>query len=333
MKTIILCESSQNVANVYDGVVLERLASLTETDCVSYNKNDILLNSEKFEDTEFIFSTWGMPCFDEEEIRRYLPNLKCVFYAAGTVQSFARPFLNCGVKVFSAWAANAIPVAEYTVAQIILAGKDFFCQSRLLSKEERATADLRRGAHIGNYRKKVGIIGCGMIGTLVAEMLKQYAIDVMVFDPFILPEKAEHLGVTLCSLDEVFATCSVVSNHLANNSQTQKMLTYKQFSSMIPYATFINTGRGAQVVEADLVRVLTERQDIVALLDVTDPEPSPLGHPFYSLPNCFITPHIAGSMGRETVRMAEYMVDEYETYVKGQTCKYEVTLKMLDIMA
>ena len=333
MKTVILCEVPYHHSTVYAPVVTNRLKALTDCDCARYGKADVLTTPAKFADTEYIFSTWGMPSFTEKEIRTYLPSLKAVFYGAGSVQGFARPFLNCGVKVFSAWAANAVPVAEYTVAQIILAGKDFFVQSRLLASEDRAAAQARHGGHIGNYRKKVGLIGCGMIGALVAEMLKAYDLEVLAFDPFMSHEKAERLGVTPCSLEELFATCSVVSNHLANNPRTQKMLTYKHFSSMLPYATFINTGRGAQVVEEDLVRVLTERPDLTAVLDVTHPEPSPAGHPVYSLPNCFMTPHIAGSLGGEVVRMAEYMVDEYERLTAGVPVKYEVTLKMLETMA
>lgn len=333
MKTIILCEAPQHVCTVYAPAVTDRLKKLTDCDCVRYGKADVLSDPEKFADTEIVFSTWGMPAFSEEEIKTYLPALKCVFYAAGSVQGFARPFLNSGVKVFSAWAANAVPVAEYTVAQIILAGKDFFCQSRLLASEDRLAAQSRHGGHIGNYRKKVGLIGCGMIGSLVAEMLKIYDLEVLVFDPFLSDEKAAALGVRRAELAEIFSTCSVVSNHLANNPQTQKMLTYDYFSSMPAYATFLNTGRGAQVVEEDLVRVLTERPDLTAVLDVTDPEPSPAGHPFYHLPNCFMTPHIAGSMGGEVVRMAEYMVDEYESYAAGKPCRYEVTLQMLKTMA
>ena len=333
MKTVILCEVPYHHNTVYAPVVTNRLKALTDCDCARYGKADVLADPAKFADTEYIFSTWGMPSFTEEEIKTYLPSLKAVFYGAGSVQGFARPFLNCGVKVFSAWAANAVPVAEYTVAQIILAGKDFFIQSRLLASEDRAAAVARHGGHFGNYRKKVGLIGCGMIGSLVAELLKVYDLEVMAFDPFMSSEKAEQLGVTPCSLEELFATCSVVSNHLANNPQTQRMLTYKHFSSMLPYATFLNTGRGAQVVEEDLVRALTERPDLTAVLDVTHPEPSPAGHPFYSLPNCFMTPHIAGSLGGEVVRMAEYMVDEYERLTEGRPVRYEVTLKMLETMA
>ena len=76
--------------------------------------------------TEYLFSSWGMPVLNEDEIKALLPALKAVFYGAGSVQYFARPYLHCGVRVFSAWAANAIPVAEYTVAQILLANKGDF---------------------------------------------------------------------------------------------------------------------------------------------------------------------------------------------------------------
>ena len=79
------------------------------------------IRSEALRDVEAIFSTWGMPVCTEEEIRASMPNLKYLFYSAGTVQPFARPFLHCGVRVFSAWQANAVPVVQYTFAQIVLA--------------------------------------------------------------------------------------------------------------------------------------------------------------------------------------------------------------------
>ena len=87
------------------------------------------------------------------------------------------------------------------------------------------------------------------------------------------------------------------------------------------------------MVEDDLVDALREREDLTALLDVTYPEPPEEGHPFYSLPNCILTPHIAGSMGNETQRMAEYMAEEWERYTKGEPVRYEVTEAMLATMA
>lgn len=333
MKAIFLCDKSENIFRVYDAETLKSLQEYTAIEYRIYSKKDILNSPEKFYDAEYVFSTWGMPTFTEEEIKSCFPRLKCVFYGAGTVQSFARPFLSCGVKVFSAWAANAVPVAEMTVAQIILANKGYFLTNRLYHSDGQRAAKSAFKNIRGNYGETVGIIGAGMIGKLVIKMLKQYNLNVIVFDPFLPNETAEELGVKKCSLPELFEKAFVVSNHLANNEQTKGMLNYDLFRRMRENAVFINTGRGAQVVEDDLVRILNEREDLTALLDVTYPEPPIEGHPFYSLKNCLLTPHIAGSAGDEVRRMGIYMLREYEAYVSGEKCRYEVTEKMLDTMA
>lgn len=332
-KAIFLCDKPSKFASVFRADVTERIKRSAELDERLYSKADALSGATDFSDVQIIFSTWGMPAFTEEEIKRIFPSLECVFYAAGTVQGFARPFLNCGVRVFSAWAANAVPVAEYTVAQIILANKGFYAHTRLMAEKRIDEAKALKECYPGSFGRKIGLIGCGMIGSLVAQMLKPYALNVLAFDPFLSDERAEKLGVTKVSLDELFASCGVVSNHLANNEATKGMLKYEHFSSMPAYATFINTGRGAQVVEDDLVRALGEREDLCALLDVTYPEPAELSHPFYTLKNCFMTPHVAGSLCDEVVRMAEYMCAEYEKYSSGLECSYEVNMKMLETMA
>lgn len=333
MRSIMLCDDQKMPAKVYAPETLELLYETAGMDRKFCSKTEVLEHSEQFRDVEYVFSTWGMPVFTEEEIKAVFPGLKCVFYAAGSVQYFARPFLNCGVRVFSAWAANGVPVAEYTVSQILLANKGFFATARHMSVGEVSMANEIKGHYPGNYGANVGIIGAGMIGKLVIRMLKNYQLPVKVFDPFLSEEKAEELGVTKCSLEELFSTCQVVTNHLANNPQTVGMLNGDLFQTMKPYATFLNTGRGAQVVEADLVQTLTERPDLTAVLDVTFPEPPEEGHAFYRLPNCIITPHIAGSSGDEVCRMAKYMAEEFELYMAGKPCRYEVSLKMLETMA
>ena len=117
MSSIFLCNEPKNPTYVYSSETLEELYEIAKLDKTFYNRNDVMSDPAAFRDVDYIFSTWGMPAFTEEEIRDAFPNLKYVFYGAGTVQGFARPFLNCGVKVCSAWAANGVPVAEYTVAQ------------------------------------------------------------------------------------------------------------------------------------------------------------------------------------------------------------------------
>jgi len=319
MKTIYLCENKHSVDSVY---------GIGNT---VYTKKDVL--SGNFTSTEYIFSTWGMPVFTEDEIKTYLPSLKAIFYAAGSVQQFARPFLNCKIKVFSAWAANAVPVAEYTVANIILANKGFFNTASIMKSGDISGARKAATEYLGNFDENVGIIGAGMIGKLVIKMLKAYRLNVFAFDPFLPDDTALELGITKCSLETLFSTCRVVSNHLANNEQTKGMLNGKLFNLMIPNSTFINTGRGAQVVEQDLVDFLKARPDATAILDVTHPEPPVAGHDFYKLPNCILTPHIAGSRGNEVRRMAEYMKQEFNNFTAGTTCRYEVTFDMLETMA
>lgn len=333
MKTIFLCEKSDKIFRVFDEETRKELNALTGIENRIYTKAELLADPAGFAEVETVFSTWGMPVMTEEEIKTCLPSLKAVFYGAGTVQKFARPFLTCGVKVFSAWAANAVPVAEYTVAQIILANKGYFLTNRLYQKQMRKEAKAAFAGCNGNYGETVGIIGAGMIGKLVIGMLKNYNLKVIVFDPFLPDEKAAELGVEKCDLSTLFGRAFVVSNHLANNAQTQGMLNYPLFSQMRENAVFINTGRGAQVVEEDLVRILEERSDLTALLDVTFPEPPVADHPFYRLPNCLLTPHIAGSAGDEVARMGLYMMEEFKAYQSGAAPRYEVTEKLLETMA
>lgn len=333
MRSIFISNIPGNLNKVYSADTQARLRDEAGLELIQYNRDKILETPEAFRDVDFIFSTWGMAQFSEEEIRSIFPKLQCVFYGAGSVQGFARPFLNCGVKVFSAWAANAVPVAEYTVAQILLANKGYYATSRLLSSGDVAGARAIKGKYPGNYEVTVGLIGVGQISRLVIKLLKNFNMKVKVCSRSLTAEGAAELGVENCSLEEIFSTCQVVSNHLANNATTVGRLKGEHFASMLPYATFLNTGRGAQVVEADLVRVLRERPDLTAVLDVTYPEPPLEGHPFYELPNCVLTPHIAGSSGNEVHRMAEYMAEEFRSCVSGQPTKYEVSMKMLETMA
>ena len=238
------------------------------------------------------------------------------------------------MKIFSAWGANAVPVAEFTVAQIILANKGFFLSCRrhtsLVGREKGAAYV---SALPGNFGAKVGIIGAGMIGKLVIELLLAYKLDILVFDPFLSDSAAEELGVRKASLEEIFSECQVISNHLANVPATVGILRYEHFSLMRENATFINTGRGAQVVEDDLIRALREQPERTALLDVTEPEPPLASSPLYTMENVFLTPHIAGSSGDEVARMGEYMLEEYRRLTQGEACRYEVTEKMLETMA
>lgn len=333
MQGIFLCDARSEVERVYSKETVGQLGKRITLDTEIYTKADVTAQRERFCNTSYIFSTWGMPSLTVEELRTCFPALKAVFYAAGSVQYFARPFLDCGVKVFSAWAANAVPVAEYTVAQIVLANKGFFAACGARNPKEYGHKREAFAKYSGNYEARVGIIGAGMIGSMVLERLKAYEIEGMVYDPFLSEERAAELGVQRVSLEKMFRECAVISNHLANVPATRGLLNGSLFAKMPPNATFINTGRGAQVVEDDLIEVLRARPDLTALLDVTDPEPPQQDSALYALENCILTPHIAGSSGQEVHRMSVYMLSELDRLLCGEPTRYAVTRSMLETMA
>ena len=317
---------------VYDAETVAFLQRQAGAQAAPVTKEQVLAGAAC--DADYLFSTWGMPSFTEEEIAANLPRLRAVFYGAGSVQGFARPFLNRGVTVCSAWAANGVPVAEMTVAEILLANKGFYHACRRMHSKQGFTDGRRAfGALPGNYGVEVGIIGAGMIGKMVIRRLQEYDLKVLVSDPFLSAEDAAALGAEKVELEELFTRCQTISNHVANLPATVGMLHGGLFDRMKPTAAFINTGRGAQVVEADLIRALQAEPERVAVLDVTWPEPPEDGSPLYTLPNVFLTPHIAGSSGQEVARMGCYMRDQFEKFAAGQPCEYAVTLKMLETMA
>lgn len=289
--------------------------------------------AELFARTRVIFSSWGMPALTEKQIEAHFPNLEAVYYAAGTVQYFARPFLKRGVRVFSAWAANGVPVVEFTVAQIVLAGKGYFQSLRRYRERDRKAAFAYTMSLPCNYNIRVGILGAGVIGREVMARLKAYQYEVLAYDPYVSDEVLSSLGAKRASLEEIFSTCQIISNHVANLPATVGMIDGKLLHSMLPNAAFINTGRGAQVVESELIAALKACPDRTALLDVTWPEPPEEGSEFYTLPNVFLTPHIAGSQNNEWARMALYMVEEFERTEDHLPVRYEVTEKMLETMA
>lgn len=331
MKAIYLCGSKENIEKVYGARQREMLSKLVDIDDMVYDL-DNARTSPEVRNAEVIFSTWGMPRVEKDEIPRIFPALKAVFYAAGSVQGFAEPFISRGVKVFSAWKANGVPVAEYTVAQMALAAKGYFRLQRL-TRDCRADAQREMQNYPGLYDIKVGLLGLGAIGSYVAEALKGYECRVLAYDPFASDEKMAQLGAERATMAEIFANCEIVSNHLANLPETRLIIKREHLLSMKDYSTFINTGRGMQLDEGDLRELLQKKPTVTALLDVLVDEGNSDSNPLNELPNCFITPHIAGSMGNEVRRMGSYMAEECARWQRGEELRYEVTREMLRTMA
>jgi phosphoglycerate dehydrogenase-like enzyme len=281
-------------------------------------------------EADVLFATWGMPKLDEEFLAA-APRLKAVFYAAGSVKGFATPeSYKRGIVISSAWQANAIPVAEYSHATILLGLTGFWSSQRLA----RAGKFSHQHSPVaGAFHSNVGLVSLGAIGRLVAGHLAKHEINILAYDPYATPAAAAALGVTLVSLQELFAKSHVVSIHTPWLPETEKMINGPLLRSMPEGATLINTSRGAVIDETDLCQVLAERQDITAILDVTHPEPPLPESPLRTLENVVLTPHIAGSIGGEVARMGYWMNDELDLYLAGKPLQHGVSEDMLARMA
>ena len=289
-----------------------------------------LASSEIWPEVEMIFSGWGMVPMDEEFFRRF-PKLKVVFYAAGTVKAFVTDaFWRRKIRLTNAAVANAVPVSEFTLAQILFSLKHGWQQALFIRRHRKFPPQyLLPGA----YQTTVGLLSLGMIGRLVAERLQHFDLNVVAYDPFFPPEEAAKLNIDLLSLEEVFSAADVVSCHTPLLKETERMIRGRHFESMKPGATFINTARGAVVDEEEMIGVLKRRPDIFAILDVTDPMPPVEGSPIYTLENVMITPHIAGSLGNECRRMGQVMVEELNRFLNGQPLRYEIDRERFESMA
>ncbi len=278
---------------------------------------------------EFLFSGWGMVQINDNFLKRF-PDLRAIFYGAGSVKSFVtEAFWDRDIVLTSAVTVNAIPVAEFTVSQIIYALKRGWQHAINVRKNRR----FERLPVPGAYQSTVGLIALGEIGKRVAKLLRGFDLRVIAVDPFFPRRMADDLGVELVSLEELFTVSDVVSCHAPLLPETERMIRGTHFDSMRKNATFINTARGELIDEKEMVKVLRSRQDLFAVLDVTHPEPPPKDSPLYNLENIVMTPHIAGSHGGETRRMGNFMVQEFDRYLRGEALVGQITREMVNRMA
>ncbi len=281
---------------------------------------------------EILVTGWGCPPLGLETLTSFLPSLRVVVHAAGTVKVFLTREILGRVRVSSAAAANAVPVAEYTLAAILFANKKVFPMAERYREVRSFRLWPAEFPGLGNHRKTVGIVGASRIGRRVIALLEPFDHRVLVHDPTLPPDEAAALGAEPVELDDLLSRSDVVSLHAPLLPQTRGLLDARRLSLLPDGATLVNTARGAIVDHAALERELASGR-IDAVLDTTEPEVLPPDSPLYQLPNVFLTPHVAGAMGTETQRMADLALDEIERFVEGRPLQHEVHARDWDAIA
>jgi phosphoglycerate dehydrogenase-like enzyme len=268
------------------------------------------------------------------EVVKAAPRLKLIAHAAGTVKFTLDPAVYAaGIRVTHAADANAVPVAEFTLAAIIFANKRIFeLRDRYRADPGRRSSYALMDEPIGNYHRTVGLVGASRIGRRVARMLEGFDFTVLVSDPFVRPGDPILAGAELVDLDTLMARSDVVSIHAPSLPSTRAMIGSEQLALMQDGASLINTARGALIDEGALIAEL-ESGRIHAVIDVTDPEIPEPGSPLYHLPNVFLTPHIAGAVGTERLRLGQMAIEEVERFVAGERLEFEIEPALLERLA
>jgi D-3-phosphoglycerate dehydrogenase len=169
------------------------------------------------------------------------------------------------------------------------------------------------------YGETFGIVSLGNIGRVVAGLLKPFEMNLIAYDPFVKPEDAAALGVTLVgSLNELFEQADFISAHTPLSKATHHMIGYEQFSRMKPTSLFMNTGRGPVVDEAGLIRALREGKLAGAGLDVQEKEPPDPDNPLLTMDNVILTPHVASASDKARVERARWIGIELGRVLNGQ---------------
>ncbi|ROP49109.1 MULTISPECIES: hydroxyacid dehydrogenase [unclassified Rathayibacter] len=283
-------------------------------------------------DCEILVTGWGCPSIDEVVLEG-LPALRAVVHAAGSVKHHLHPAVwERGITVTSAVAANARPVAEMTLALVLLAGKKAVPVAREFARSQEFIDLPIAYPTIGNFRTRIGIIGASTIGRLVIEMLRGFDVFVDVFDPFLTPDDAARLGVRSRPLRELLTDADVVSVHAPALPETHHLLGAAELALLRDGATVINTARGSLIDhDALLPQLRSGRLD--AMLDVTEPEPLPRGHELFRLPNVLLTPHLAGAQGTELLRLGASATDEVVALATGGAARHPVPASSLNSIA
>lgn len=163
--------------------------------------------------------------------------------------------------------------------------------------------------------KKMGIVGFGNIGQATARIAQAFGMEVCVFTS--KEQSALPSGMTKVGLDELFASCDVVSLHCPLTPDTKEMVNAARLKTMKSNAILINTGRGPLVNERDLADALNEGRIAAAGLDVLSVEPSVVDNPLLTARNCFITPHIAWATKEARIRLMDIAVNNLKSYQEG----------------
>ena len=239
------------------------------------------------------------------------PKLRVIGRAGVGVDNVDLPAATAaGVLVMNTPGGNAVAVAEHTLGLML-------CMARSIPQASASTKS-------GKWEKKkfmgselrgktLGILGLGYIGQEVVKRARGFEMKIIASDPYANPKIVADLGVSLVTLDELYAQSDYITLHVAITKETNGMLNDAAFAKMKPGVRIVNCARGELVDGEALARAIQSGKVAGAAIDVFETEPPPAGDPLLALETVLATPHIGGSTGEAQeivgVRIVEQVVE------------------------
>jgi phosphoglycerate dehydrogenase-like enzyme len=315
---------------IFGPAEITRIRAVADIDETTVITDFRAVGRERLASISILITGWGAPPVGAAELDA-MPRLRAIIHAGGTVKAHVPPAAwDRGILVTTAASANAYPVAEYTLAFILLAGKDVPEIVRAYARDPAAAAADRDD--IGNFQRTVGVISASRIGRRVIQLLEPFDFTVLVYDPNLTADDPILARAQRTDLDDLLRRSSIVTIHAPLLPETIGLLGREQLAQMRPGATLINTAR-APIVDQEALTEAVAANRLRAILDVTDPEPLPARHPLRRLDGVILTPHVAGALGNELRRLGQSATREIELLAAGLPAEHRVTWDSLAAMA
>ncbi len=291
---------------------LEQLRKVGQVRLYDSDATDPAVLIERLKEAAVALNIRGRTRFTAEVLDA-CPKLKLIsIWGTGTDNVDLKAAAARGVTVTNTPGANAVAVAEHTVALMLA----------IVKQIAQADRGMREGGWPRNLvpqlrGKRLGLIGTGLIGREVAGLVRGFGLDVVAWTYHPNAGLAASMGFRYVELDELLRTADIISLHLRATPDAHHFLSRERLARLKPTAFVVNTARGALIDEAALITCLREKRIAGAALDVFETEPLPSGHPLAALPNVLLTPHCGGMTPDSNLIGLAMAVTNIEDYLKS----------------
>ena len=327
---INLLQPSQRRTDLFSEKTLRKLALLGDFTANEGGADDCDI-IKAIEGAEIAITAWGNNMLTKEALDA-APDLKMIIHAGGSVKPImCEEVWERGIRVVGSQKAIGMGVAETALGLTVSASKNIFALNDGLHNGVKWAEGKENIREL--YELTVGVISGGWVGRHYIKLLSNFDVDILLYDPFVTEEACERMGCRKADLETLLSSSDIISVHAPSLPETYHMFNAETLAKMKKDAILINTARGSLIDEEALYNHMKAGNLKYACLDVFDPEPPAADHPLRTLPNCIMTPHLAGLAANGLKKIGQHVCEELERFLAGEKLLAEVTKEMLAKMA